>query len=183
MTPYEGGRSMRYALLVTLREELGNVARLLLLLNQRGLHPEALSVARGQNGRLTAVIQLSGEATKARWAARQLRRMRSVEEARVLGDADLRQWVRLRVPRHSAHFGMPPGTTWQVVGEERDHLIVELSGSADKVALAASVQGAEVLLTLLQPPLETEGQPMQGRSMMTYGRKVVVRPGRRSRLA
>jgi acetolactate synthase regulatory subunit len=174
---------MRYALLVTLREELGTVARLLLLLNQRGLHPEALSVARGTDGRLTAVVQLSCDATKARWAARQLRRMRSVEEARVLSASHLRQWVRLRVPARSARPLTPKGTSWLVVAEQDDHLVVECSGLAEDVAALASAHGAEVLLSLLQPPLEAELVPVTERRAMPSGRKVVLRQGRKSRLA
>jgi hypothetical protein len=181
---------MRYALLVTLREELGTVARLLLLLNQRGLHPEALSVARGPNGRLTAVVQISGDTAKADWAARQLRRMRSVEEARVLGEADVRQWVRLSVPRDFTPPVAPEGLLWHVVGEDGGRLVVEASGTVERLASLMLAPGVEVLLSLLQPPphggqpsAPPAAEPTSGRSVAANGRKVVVRPGRRSHLA
>ena len=80
---------MAYTLWVQMRDETGALARLTLLLHERRLAVDSMSVRRaphgGEQGRLTVALRIQGDDGQAAWAARQLTRIRLVEEVRVVG--------------------------------------------------------------------------------------------------
>ncbi|MGC8487236.1 MAG: hypothetical protein ACP5QO_03310 [Clostridia bacterium] len=80
---------MAYTLWVQMRDETGALARLTLLLHERRLAVDSMSVRRaphgGDQGRLTVALRIQGDDIQAVWAARQLTRIRLVEEVRVVG--------------------------------------------------------------------------------------------------
>lgn len=186
---------MGYTLHVTLKDEQGALIRLPLLLNQRGLVIEALSVGYYAADRMMAVIRIRGDAEQAHWAARQLTRMRSVESVQVLGEGDRRHWALMRIPapvgESSAHWA---SRGLRVVGGDAMQVLVEYSGHPEEVETLASELGGQVVSSVLCPGAvaavrgETGNlydQPEQTfkKGRIGNGRTYVVRRGRGSRVA
>lgn len=185
---------MGYTLHVTLTNSPGALVRLSLLLNQRGLMVEALSMAPGESGRHEAVIQIDGNAAQAGWAARQLTRMRTVEKVQVVGEGHHRQWTLMRVPTpgpSSDESWVRPGM--KVLGRDGEDYLVEFSGHPEEVAQMADSLSGRVLSRVVCPgavaAIERQRGSVYGRvtkngkGRIGSGRTLMVRRGCRTGLA
>jgi len=139
---------MGYTLHATMTDEPGAMVRLALLLNQRGIQPEALSVGRLGDRRLLAVIRVSGDKSRAGWAARQLTRMRALEHVRVLEDDHLRHWTLLEIP--VARLAEAPSNL-DVVERTGTYALAEFLGHPEEAAELAERLGGRVVGGILCP--------------------------------
>jgi hypothetical protein len=167
---------MGYTLRVLLKDELGTLARLALLLTQRGIAAESLAARRTREGTLDVVIRVGDGGPAPTWAVRQLQRLPSVVGRPAVQDAGPAPVVLVRLPKSAA---LPQGA--HVVAENAEHRLVACAGDPEALARAAGVSGGEMWLTAspVAPEFVTAFTIHRSeRRAIRRGRKVVVRPRR-----